>query len=132
MSEKDFDELRMKFLPTELQEHFDKNRKVIDNNMAKFEEIENELSKQNQQDLTIATLSYIMDFGKEQYRTANMLLEHNELLYMMIFVLKKNDEKLENAFSQQGVKVDGLLKYDDALKFINDYIKRSSRDLENE
>ncbi|HSB57738.1 MAG TPA: hypothetical protein VLD38_08020 [Nitrosopumilaceae archaeon] len=130
MNEKEFDELKKELLPKELQEHFAKNKQVIDNNVAKFEELENGLSNLEATEEGKAIIGFMLDFAKEQLRSSNIALEHNEMLYVASYFLKQKIDKIENSSGNQGIKIDGLLKYDNALKFIDDYIKRSSEDRE--
>lgn len=128
MNDKEFDDLKKKLLPIELQEHFAKNRKVIDNNTAQFEDFENELSNLKGTAEAKAVMGYILDFAKEQYRSLNMLLDHNEMLYLSSIFLRQKIDRIENSLSQQGIKIDDLLKYDDALRWVDDYIKHSNED----
>ena len=130
LNDKEFDELRKQLLPIDLQEHFDKNRKVFDDNTAKFEEFESELSDLKGTEEGKAILGYVTDFAKEQYRIANSVLDHNEMLYLACLFLRKKIEKIETSLAQNGIKIDELLKYNDALRFIDDYIKHSSEDRE--
>jgi hypothetical protein len=130
LEDKEFDDLKKKLLPKELQEYFAKNRKIIDNNIAKFEDTENGLSKIRGTDEGKAIVRYVIDLAKEQYRSMNDQLENNEMLYTTCLILKERIDEIESSLGKQGIKVDGLLKYDKALSFIDDYIKRSWEDRE--
>ncbi len=131
MNDKESEEIIKTYLPVALQEYFAKNRKVFDNNMEKFEETENELSKTEVTDEQKAIIQYIINLAKEQYRSMSDQLENNEMLYTFSFILRKKIEDLTETLEKQGIKLDGLLRYEKGLKYVDDYIKHSSENKES-
>jgi len=132
LNDKEFDDLKKKIMPIELQEHFAKNRKVFQNNIKKFEDMTKEISSTNGRIEDKAILAFMLDLGQSLYGSAEVLLEHNEMSFLSAFILRQELDRLRSTMNQQGIEIDDFAQYKEGLRFVDDYIKHSGRETEDE
>lgn len=128
LKDEEFDDLKKKTLPIELQDHFAKNREVFQNNITKFENLTKQLGSINTNAENKAILAFILDLGQSLYGATDVLLEHNEIAYFGLFLLREEIDRIRNTLNQQGIDIDDISQYKDGLRFVDDYIKHASRE----
>lgn len=128
MNDKEFEDLKDRLLPIELREEFEKNREICNKNAIQIENFAQDLKKIEGVKVEKVILGYILEWADSQIRSLNIAINHREMLYLTNMILRQRIEKIENTLHDKGIEVENLLKYNDALRFIDNYIKHSSED----
>lgn len=126
MDNKEFRDLKKKIIPIPLQDHFAKNREVIDNNIKQYNKLTKDIMDSDiTPDLKAAT-TYMLDMGEALYETATMLLDHDEMAFFGLFSLRNAVDEIETTLNNHGIKIESVLQYKQGLRFVDEYIKHHS------